>query len=136
MTNSSCPCGAPDYLQCCGRFIENNQNPSTPEELMRSRYSAFARGAINYLRATMTGPAAKGFNMVDTLMWLQDVQWLALKVLDTRLKTPLVGFVSFEAHYLYKGIPQAICEKSEFHKIENKWFYVDGKKRNLTSKLE
>ena len=45
-----CPCGLPaDYAACCGRFHAGEAAPDA-ERLMRSRYSAYARGLADYLR--------------------------------------------------------------------------------------
>ena len=60
--DEACPCGrtgtfgASSYLQCCGRYLEpdSRQYLQAPdaEHLMRSRYTAHARGAAAYLLAT------------------------------------------------------------------------------------
>ncbi len=39
-----CPCGAMrDYVRCCGQYIDAAVLPESPEQLMRSRYTAFVR---------------------------------------------------------------------------------------------
>ena len=48
-----CPCGSNrTYDDCCGPYLEGRSDPPTAEALMRSRYTAYARGAIDYLLAT------------------------------------------------------------------------------------
>ncbi|MGA4815597.1 YchJ family metal-binding protein [Pseudomonas aeruginosa] len=50
MTQPSCPCGSGDPLDdCCGRYHQGHPAP-TAEALMRSRYSAYALGLVDYLR--------------------------------------------------------------------------------------
>ncbi len=129
--NTLCPCGSTQsYEACCAKYIENLEAAPTPEALMRSRYSAYTKGNIAYIKQTMKGAPLSDFNEDDTALWLKDVNWTGLKVIQTRIKSDKLGFVSFEARYLQQGEPQAICEKSEFHKIDNKWFYVGGKPLN------
>ncbi|MBN9286969.1 MAG: hypothetical protein BGO43_11330 [Gammaproteobacteria bacterium 39-13] len=135
MTETFCPCGSQQsYEHCCKKFIIGEQIPSTPELLMRSRYSAYAVGDLSYIVATMQGQPAKDFDIEDTSQWLQDVQWEGLTVINHKIKGPKLGFVSFEARYSFKGTKQSICEKSEFHKIGDKWFYVGGKALNPSAK--
>ena len=53
---SPCPCGGVVYRSCCGPLHRGDQRAETAEQLMRSRYSAFARGEIDYLLATHPEP--------------------------------------------------------------------------------
>lgn len=48
-----CPClsGLP-YDECCGRLHREDSHAATTEQLMRSRFSAFAVGDAEYLLAT------------------------------------------------------------------------------------
>lgn len=56
LDQSPCPCGGGAYRSCCGPLHRGNQRAKTAEQLMRSRYSAFARGEIDYLLATHPEP--------------------------------------------------------------------------------
>ena len=48
-----CHCGSGlNYRDCCKPYIKGKKNPPTPEALMRSRYSAYVVGAIDYLFET------------------------------------------------------------------------------------
>ena len=51
-----CPCGGGLYGRCCGPLHRGEQRALTAEQLMRSRYSAFARGEVDYLIATHPEP--------------------------------------------------------------------------------
>ena len=42
---AACPCGGGAYGSCCGPLIAREQLALTAEQLMRSRYSAFALAA-------------------------------------------------------------------------------------------
>ena len=72
-----CPCGLGDpYDACCGRLHRGEAFAATAEQLMRSRYSAFAVGDLDYLLAPWhpsTRPAELALD--DELRWVRlDVQ--------------------------------------------------------------
>jgi SEC-C motif-containing protein len=122
-----CPCNDnASYQTCCGRYIENNELPATPEILMRSRYTAFVYHKMAYLTHTMKGKALKNFNFNGLENWLQRVQWQGLTVINTKMISKTHGFVTFKANYLEETTPCCIHERSEFKKIAGQWFYIDG----------
>ena len=46
----TCPCGTNKaYSQCCEPLIRGERQAATPEELMRSRYSAYAKTEVDYI---------------------------------------------------------------------------------------
>ena len=48
-----CACGSgADYAACCGALIDAKKPAPTAEALMRSRYTAFTRAAVDYLIET------------------------------------------------------------------------------------
>lgn len=124
---SLCPCGLGKiYSECCGLFISNKQQPATPEELMRSRYTAYSELDLEYIARTMKGPALAHFEIQEALEWARKVTWLRLEVLASQAKG-VNGLVEFKAHYSYQGRNYCLHELSEF-RLENKqWFYFDGK---------
>jgi uncharacterized protein YchJ len=66
------------YAQCCGRFHSGGAEAATAEQLMRSRYSAFALLDAGYLRRTWhpdTAPAALDLD--------PDMLWRRLDILST-----------------------------------------------------
>src|SRR3712207_9153339 len=57
MAPRRCPCGTGlPYDECCGRLHDGTATAGTAEQLMRSRYSAFAVGDPAYLLATWHPP--------------------------------------------------------------------------------
>lgn len=52
MTLSHCPCGSGQPLETCCTRMHRGQLARTPGELMRSRYSAYVLGEIDYLIQT------------------------------------------------------------------------------------
>lgn len=126
-----CPCGTQKpYSACCGLYIENEVAAPTPVALMRSRYSAYSQANVDYIANTMQGEAAKGFDIEATKQWAKQVTWLGLTVTSEKMKTPTKGFVIFEVKYSENGQVRVIREKSEFHLIDHRWYYVAGKTLN------
>lgn len=125
---SLCLCGSSKTEEaCCGRFIDAQELPQTPEELMRSRYTAYVRLNLDYLAATMKPPAAAHFNTQATLHWASQVTWLGLEVLNTQAEGNQ-GWVEFKAHYQEQGQKHCMHERSKFRREEKRWYYVDGQR--------
>jgi SEC-C motif-containing protein len=132
---SLCPCGSQKtYEQCCKPFIEKKQSPQTPEQLMRSRYTAYSLAQIDYIKSTMKGKALIGFNELEVTKWAQTVVWTGLKVIQSYIETPEKGFVEFSATFMEGEQLKTIHELSEFHQEHTIWFYVDGENKQVPIK--
>ena len=124
MAPRRCPCGTGlPYAECCGRLHEGSASAATAEQLMRSRYSAFAVGDLAYLLATWhpgTRPASLDLD--------PGVRWLGLEVLAGTGGSMLAteGTVEFRASHLRGGRRGAQHERSRFVREESRWYYVDG----------
>ncbi len=122
----SCPCcSGKAYTSCCGVFIEQKCLPATPEELMRSRYTAYTKANIHYIAHTMKSPALDHFDPVAARKWAKAVNWLKLEVIFSSMVGEK-GQVEFIAHFSQQGKNKVLHELSEFRRENNKWFYVDG----------
>lgn len=121
---SNCYCGnTVSFQDCCEPYIKGIKNAPTAETLMRSRYSAFATGAADYLVNTTHISKRKYHNKRDILAWSQANKWLKLEVLASTETT-----VTFKAHYLDENLKAQVHYEHSTFKLENgKWFYVDGK---------
>ncbi|MDH5601351.1 MAG: YchJ family metal-binding protein [Gammaproteobacteria bacterium] len=120
-TPHTCPCGSEQVFEaCCGKFINNKEYPSTPEQLMRSRYSAYVLKNENYLLNSwheLTRPHSLDLSNDST-------QWEKLSIISSTENT--VHFVAFfsesvngKENYFY------LSENSEFIKEQN-WYYLKG----------
>lgn len=128
MKKEKCPCGSKkDFSECCELYISGKQSAQTPEALMRSRYSAYTKGNISYIQKTMCGTASQGFNANKAKKWAKKSHWLGLKVIKIHQENRKKGYVEFIARYRIKQKENKIRECSEFHYIDNCWYYVDGK---------
>ncbi|HYN78275.1 MAG TPA: YchJ family metal-binding protein [Lamprocystis sp. (in: g-proteobacteria)] len=119
-----CPCGSgAAYPGCCGRFIGGAALPQTAEQLMRSRYSAYTRGAAEYLRTTWHPNTRPADVRVDT-----GTRWLGLEIIATAAGGPgdSLGVIEFIARYKVRGRAHRLHERSRFTRHQGAWVYVDG----------
>ena len=121
--SAACPCGSSAvYANCCGRYhaLTTGGPPApTPESLMRSRYSAYVIGLIDYLLATWHASTAPGE------LTLPPVKWLGLEVLASDA-TADAGVVEFTARCRDGGRAQRLHETSRFVREAGQWYYIDG----------
>lgn len=126
----NCPCQSQKlFADCCEPYLRGNDFPPTPLALMRSRYSAYTLADINYIQRTMQGPALQGFNAERARQGAEQVHWLKLIIVDapTINKNDTIGHVEFMAFFIENSTRCFIHERSEFRKIDGKWFYIRGK---------
>lgn len=124
-----CPCGMNKmYRDCCGLFHNETALPETPEQLMRSRYSAYALKKISYIRTTMQGPALKAFDQQTQITLAQHHEWLGLDVVDAQFdpKNSNRATVEYRALHKLQGELAVLNELSEFARIDGRWYYIDG----------
>ena len=124
MAPRRCPCGTGlPYGECCGRLHDGTATAATAEQLMRSRYSAFAVGDPAYLLETWHPSTRPRSLELDPA-----VRWTGLDVLATTGGGPLetAGTVEFRAHYVAGGSAGAQHEHSRFVRDAGRWRYLDG----------
>lgn len=123
-----CPCGSKEnYSDCCGKFIAGTALPTVPEQLMRSRFTAYALGHLDYIQKTMRGKAAEKFDLPEALLTKAHYKWLDLKIIAAPPAKKDKAFVEFSARYFTNGKIHTLHENSEFQFYKNQWYYVDGK---------
>ena len=120
---NACPCGSlKQFFACCKSCILEKELANSAEQLMRSRYSAYVVGAIDYLVDTTHLSTRANYKRKDIENWSKSTKWLGLEILHATEST--VDFKAFfegenntkETHY----------EKSNFVFENGKWYYVDG----------
>jgi len=119
MTECVC-CSGLRFDECCERFLSGSLVPTTPEELMRSRYAAYVAEDAEYLLATWS-PKTR-----PKTLTFESCRWLGLKVKNrsTIDGSATEGCVHFVARYKVSGKAFRIEENSYFVRDNNRWFYV------------
>lgn len=112
-----CPCGSgSSYDACCGRLHRGAAQAETPEELMRSRYAAYAVRDSDYVWRTWH-PRTRPLSVTPD----PDVRWTGLVVHDARDDE-----VEFTASFERLGEPGRLHERSVFARRAGRWFYVEA----------
>lgn len=112
-----CPCGSGrPYEDCCRPLHLGRRAAATPEELMRSRYSAFAVGDGDYLLQTWDPTTRPADLRLDG-----DRSWAGLEVLRAEGDQ-----VEYRATSVVAGRRQVLHEISSFRQVLGRWVYVEG----------
>jgi SEC-C motif-containing protein len=124
--NNLCICGSGKLFEkCCAPLLSGAKHAKTPEQLMRSRYSAYALGDHgDYLLQTWFPPSAQGLT-VEALSQ-RSCEWIKLDVLN-KSQSGEKGTVEFKAWFIDgSGDKQVQHEKSVFQRSNGRWLYVGG----------
>lgn len=130
----ACPCGSGASLaSCCGRFHQGLANAQTAEQLMRSRYSAYALGDVDYLIATHPEPQRSTQQRRRELRASsRQVRWIQLDILAVERGgvEDCQGTVQFAAHCIAAGQRRCLEETSLFQRrdgqIGGDWLYIQA----------
>ena len=119
-----CPCCSGKlYEECCELFHFKKVFPKTAEELMRSRYAAFAIPNGDYLWETTLPNKRKFHHKTELENWGKENTWTKLEIIQSSEKE-----VEFKAYFTDKfGKENIHHERSTFKKVDKKWYYVSGK---------
>jgi SEC-C motif-containing protein len=118
-----CPCGSgEEHARCCQRY-HRGARPPTANELMRSRFSAFAIADAAYLLDSWhpsTRPAKLDLDV--------ETRWTFLEIVETVRGGPFdaAGTVEFRAHYQMPGGRGVLSERSSFTREKGRWWYLSG----------
>jgi SEC-C motif-containing protein len=124
-----CPCGSGlDFDACCGPLLSGDAPAATAEALMRSRYSAYVTGQIQYLATSLHPDHRQDLDLSATRRWSRSARWLNLQVVSSRRGggQDEEGEVEFIATYKEKGVVKPHHERANFSRKDGVWYYVDG----------
>jgi SEC-C motif domain protein len=132
-----CPCGSEiPTPHCCDRYLSGTVIAPTAEALMRSRYTAYSQGNVDYLIATLFPKSRQPNDRPTLLRSVQTTRWIGLRILKTQKGQvqDKRGTVEFVALYQPSpmndlqniGVTHQLHERSRFIKEREQWFYVDG----------
>ena len=124
MTRCPCSSGLP-HDACCGPVLAGTGPARTAEQLMRSRYSAYALGDVDHLLLTWHRSTRPARLVLD-----DDVRWVGLDVLAREHGGPFddEGTVEFRAHSQHRFDDGRLVqhEVSRFVREGGRWSYVSG----------
>lgn len=122
--STDCACGSKQsFVLCCEKFISGENQASTAEQLMRSRYTAYIQQNSAYLLATWHASTRPNSVQFDPKMHWFDLQ---IKRVQNGGIAESTGLVEFIARYKINGRAHRLHEASNFIKQEQRWFYLDG----------
>ena len=129
MSEEMCPCkSGKTYADCCRKIIEGAPAP-TAEALMRARYSAYAKGAVDFLINSVHSSQRAEDSRENIKQWSEEAEWTGMEVLRAEQGglNDDEGVVEFVAHYNVQGKAQEHHEVSTFCREDGKWVFYDGK---------
>src|ERR1035438_1549972 len=124
-----CPCTSKKpYDRCCGPFHAGTAMPETAEQLMRSRFSAYALAKVDYLISTRPEAKRADEDREELARYCKSVSCVSLKIVSKEMggKTDDTGVVTFQASLQTNGRRSLHIETSTFARENKKWVYVDG----------
>ena len=121
----SCRCGSREsFSDCCKPLLDGRHSSVTPEQLVRSRYTAYALGGYgDYLLQTWFPATAKGLTAADLSVVTRN--WTALKIFASGVDGN-TGWVDFRATHQSASGPSILHEKSVFTCAAGIWLYIGG----------
>lgn len=123
-----CPCGtgAP-YAECC-MPVHQGRPALTAEQLMRSRYSAYTLGLVDYLVTTTLPSQQAQLDRAAMTDWSQSSTWLGLTVekIHSTEAASNQAQVTFTARWMdAQGHRHSHRERSDFVRMHERWYFVD-----------
>lgn len=132
-----CYCGSGIAFDMCCQPVIQQQNAQSPEQLMRSRFSAYCSKQADYLQQTWHQSQRSANQAADILQFAQSVHFVKLEIKQATSERPrafaqgpitaqTVGYVEFIASFIAEDRLQHIHEISRFLYEQTAWYYLDG----------
>jgi len=115
-----CPCKSTlQFDKCCKPIITGETDAKTAEQLMRSRYSAYATQVVDYL---LDSSCSVNDSKDDIETFSKSAYFQHLEIVSTSENS-----VEFKAYFILEGKQQLLHEQSTFEQKENgSWCYKEG----------
>ena len=126
----NCPCqSGKSYDLCCERFISHQAVAENAQQLMRSRYTAYALNKLDYLIDSWH----PDYRPVE-LKLDESIKWIGLEI-EQYTTQQNEAIVQFEALLLVDGRVEALREQSQFTFVQGRWLYTTGEKMLPTQQV-
>jgi SEC-C motif-containing protein len=138
----SCPCGSNEqFKNCCLAVVKGHKKAKSPEQLMRSRFSAYVLNDAQYIFDSYSQHSQASQSVSDIKDWASTCKFVELTIHHISTLNEYnsddpsdLPTVEFTACYLIANKLYQISEKSRFIKepISNNstngmhWAYLDG----------
>ncbi|MDD3182172.1 MAG: YchJ family metal-binding protein [Alphaproteobacteria bacterium] len=122
---SDCFCGSGLQAdECCAKLLAGGSAP-TAEALMRSRYTAYAQGDIDYIERTCAPEALGEFNRLEVERFIEKAIWGGLEILRVvdGGADDQTGLVEFIFSCSYDGEAYQQHEVAYFCRKDGAWLY-------------
>ena len=97
----------------------------TPEQLMRSRYSAYFFGLGQYIYDTHHADYRGHISVEEFTASAKSTNWCGLEVIGSS-QSDARGTVEFKASFIDKDKLLTLHEISNFLQVDGHWLYTDG----------
>jgi SEC-C motif domain protein len=124
MTLCYCQSGEP-LISCCKPFLDGQKSAASPEQLMRSRFTAFVSRDWPYVMRTWHPEFRPTCTLDELSAEAEESQWLNLTVMDSS-QNGNNGQVEFCAWYRDHSGLHVHHERSSFIYEQSEWFYTQG----------
>ncbi len=121
-----CPCGSEyDFENCCGPIIAGALAP-TAEALVRSRYTAFVKHALDHVARTHAPEVRQDFNRAEAERMAAQCEWRGLEI-RRATETGDTAEVEFVVRFRRERQDHASVTVSTFRRDQGQWLYVGTK---------
>ena len=124
-----CPCRSGEsYKNCCHPFHQG-QSVLTALALMRSRYSAYALGLVDYIIQTTHPQNEQPLSRETIEQFCATTEFKNLEIFNVE-EEPEKSQVTFRASLMSQGQDISFVEESLFEKVDGQWLYRSGVFKN------
>jgi len=123
-----CDCGSGiAFANCCAVVWQHGGSTDSAERVMRARYTAYARGNIEFVQLTTLPIQQSRLDLAQITAWSVQTEWLGLQVLSHQLSVHSAqhAWVVFSVSCRENGQPYTHHERSAFVKDAVSWRFID-----------
>ena len=125
-----CPCRSQrSYSDCCEPVITSARPAETAEELMRGRYSAYAKGVIEFIISSTHPDRRSECDEKAIRAWSANSDWTEFEIVSAEggRAGDNEGKVEFIARFTEDRMKKTLHETGSFKRMDDGcWYYVDG----------
>lgn len=118
-------CSSNMFNQCCEPLLLGKEYAKQPEQLMRSRFSAYKTENYRYILSTYADLQRQNLDIIAIKNSAVGTKWLSLDIIESSQKSEF-GQVEFKAYFRVENQYFVLHEVSEFILENNQWKYTEG----------